>query len=535
MNEASSDARNSAALAISSGRPNRPMGMWTSRRWRRSGSERSSASSGVSIGPGQSELARIPCRAYSTASSRVIGQHSTLRGGIGDLGGGRAHQGDEGGHVHDRARRPMPSMAGHRGAAPEPHAFQVDLHDPSPGVGRGVEDAAVVVGKDPGVVEQHVEPAEGGRPRSDHGPDLVLVGHVDGDGGGRATGGLDARPREAAWSATTSATTTCAPSAANSAAATRPMPLPAPVITATLPSSRAITVLLSVVGRSTSGGRRGTLPVGRRDQRRCCRSTGDDRWDTGHMSAARPPPADRGLPCTARPPRGGRGSATPRSFPVVYLDCVEEAGRPAGAPAPAHAGPAARCGPGPGRLSLDLLDGLVLIGGGDIDTARVRHSTRPRATAVSTAARRPGARAAGRGPRARTCRCWPSAGELQILKSRLGGDLVQHLPDVVGVDDAPAASRARSAVTVMTEDRERGAAGCWANGVDVLCCAPPGHRLAGPGPGRHGPQPRTGSSRRWSSGAPVRGRRAVASRGAAGHPAVRGTGRGRRRRAPDRR
>src|SRR5436190_22354884 len=45
-----------------------------------------------------------------------------------------------------------------------------------------------------------------------------------------ATASLPAR-------SSTSLTTTCAPSAANNSAAARPMPLPAPVISATLPSS----------------------------------------------------------------------------------------------------------------------------------------------------------------------------------------------------------------------------------------------------------------------------------------------------------
>src|SRR5262249_60400500 len=48
MNDESSDARNSAALASSSACPSRPIGSCTMRRARRTGSERSSASSGVS-------------------------------------------------------------------------------------------------------------------------------------------------------------------------------------------------------------------------------------------------------------------------------------------------------------------------------------------------------------------------------------------------------------------------------------------------------------------------------------------------------
>ena len=73
---------------------------------------------------------------------------------------------------------------------------------------------------------------------------LVLVRHVDGDAVAAPPAATMSATADSAWSATTSATTTWAPSAAKSVAATRPMPLPAPVITATLPSSRAICRLL---------------------------------------------------------------------------------------------------------------------------------------------------------------------------------------------------------------------------------------------------------------------------------------------------
>ncbi len=46
--------------------------MCTSRRALRAGSDISSASSGVSTGPGHNALARMPWRAHSTAISRVI-------------------------------------------------------------------------------------------------------------------------------------------------------------------------------------------------------------------------------------------------------------------------------------------------------------------------------------------------------------------------------------------------------------------------------------------------------------------------------
>src|ERR1019366_805460 len=78
----SSLARNSTALAISSGSANRPTGMWARRRAARSRSvANSSWSSGVLTGPGQSALTRTPCRANCTPSSRDIDSTPPLLAG----------------------------------------------------------------------------------------------------------------------------------------------------------------------------------------------------------------------------------------------------------------------------------------------------------------------------------------------------------------------------------------------------------------------------------------------------------------------
>ena len=68
----SSDASHSAALAISSASPNRPIGTWTSRRCRFSSVSSYFMSSSVCSGPGQRALTRMSSRAWMTASSRVI-------------------------------------------------------------------------------------------------------------------------------------------------------------------------------------------------------------------------------------------------------------------------------------------------------------------------------------------------------------------------------------------------------------------------------------------------------------------------------
>src|SRR5258706_11361719 len=73
MNDESSLARNATAAAISSGSANRPSGTCTRRRAARSGSlANSSRSSGVFTGPGHSALTLMPSRANCTPSSRLM-------------------------------------------------------------------------------------------------------------------------------------------------------------------------------------------------------------------------------------------------------------------------------------------------------------------------------------------------------------------------------------------------------------------------------------------------------------------------------
>ena len=73
MNDASSEARKSTVLAISSASPTRPIG-WASAYTRRSSSARSRPRiwvARVSMKPGQTQLTRILCRAFSIAAERV--------------------------------------------------------------------------------------------------------------------------------------------------------------------------------------------------------------------------------------------------------------------------------------------------------------------------------------------------------------------------------------------------------------------------------------------------------------------------------
>src|ERR1700753_4033083 len=70
INDASSEARNKAALAISSGKPRRPMGNVLAKASSCSG-VMALRNIGVSVGPGQITLTRTPCFAWSIAMARL--------------------------------------------------------------------------------------------------------------------------------------------------------------------------------------------------------------------------------------------------------------------------------------------------------------------------------------------------------------------------------------------------------------------------------------------------------------------------------
>ena len=114
---------------------------------------------------------------------------------------------------------------------------------------------------------------------------------------------------------------------------------------------------------------------------------------------------------------------------------------------PCSCPPPGRRARGPGRAPaaaadrlVAALDGLVLIGGGDVDAARYGEDPdprnggpAPRATSSSWACSRP---ALARDlPVLAVCR------GMQVLNVGLGGDLVQQLPDRLGHRRAPAPSR----------------------------------------------------------------------------------------------
>ncbi len=237
-----------------------------------------------------------------------------------------------------------------------------------------------------------------------------------------------------------SATTTEAPSDANSKAATRPIPLPAPVMTATFPSSLP-TGLLGWWSRSEGG--RGTV----------------DRFGRGAVRAAQAPYRRLG--------RGGIlsfvASSRPRPLigltsyrqttswwswerdaalvPGSYLDVVEVAGGQPLLIPPSRTrvpddDPQGGAGPTAGPVSgfervLAALDGLVLTGGGDVAPGRFGQRADPHTDGADRDRDElelglVQAALAADLPVLAVCR------GLQVLNVALGGDLVQHLPEPAG-------------------------------------------------------------------------------------------------------
>ncbi len=88
------------------------------------------------------------------------------------------------------------------------------------------------------VVDQDVDRAKGRDRLGRHPRDARLVGDVRPDEQRPAAGLLDAFGGVRPVDSSRSAITTAAPSSANSSAVARPIPAPAPVITATFPASR---------------------------------------------------------------------------------------------------------------------------------------------------------------------------------------------------------------------------------------------------------------------------------------------------------
>ena len=151
--------------------------------------------------------------------------------------------------------------------------------------------------------------------------------------------------------------------------------------------------------------------------------------------------------------------------PARYVDHIAEAGGwPLLIPpcAPADGGPGAGA-----AETVAALDGLVLIGGGDVGSTEYGEDPDPRMAGVSPV--RDSSELALLAEALRTelpvlaiCR------GAQLLNVHLGGDLVQYLPDVVGTSTHQPAPGSFGPVTVMAEPGTR--IRCIAGDrFDVLC------------------------------------------------------------------
>ena len=134
--------------------------------------------------------------------------------------------------------------------------------------------------------------------------------------------------------------------------------------------------------------------------------------------------------------------------PTDYVDRIAEAGgRPLLFPPydPGAVGPDAGA-----AEAMDILAGLVLIGGGDVDAAQYGQTGDPRSRAVSPMRDASELAVLAEALRADVpvlaiCR------GAQLLNVHLGGDLVQYLPDVIGATSHQPAPGAFGDVSVTTQ------------------------------------------------------------------------------------
>jgi gamma-glutamyl-gamma-aminobutyrate hydrolase PuuD len=194
------------------------------------------------------------------------------------------------------------------------------------------------------------------------------------------------------------------------------------------------------------------------------------------MSAADPTPLI-GLTTYRQRASWGAWDRDAALCPGVYLDVVQRAGGqpvlipPSSASAAAAAGAGARADrgvpTGGAEHLVRALDALVLVGGGDVVAARYGQVADPHHggsdpqrddlefALVDEALRRDL-------PILAVCR------GMQVLNVALGGDLVQHLPDVLGSTDHQPAPGTFGAVEVLTEDDSQ-VRRILGPAVEVLC------------------------------------------------------------------
>ena len=190
-----------------------------------------------STGPGHSALTRTPCRANCTPSSRDIERTAPFDAvyEICDVAAPTSA-------TNDATLITEPPPRSRRYGIPylqqRIDALRVDGLDAVPRVVVGLRIESSSGRRDAGVVVEHVDAAVtlGGGPYIARTPCGVSDVHLDREAASPASAAVCS-----AASPSMSAAQTCAPSSAKTIAASRPMPPPAPVITATLPSSRPIT------------------------------------------------------------------------------------------------------------------------------------------------------------------------------------------------------------------------------------------------------------------------------------------------------
>ena len=220
-----------------------------------------------------------------------------------------------------------------------------------------------------------------------------------------------------------------------------------------------------------------------------------------------PPSRDRRRRLPPAPGRVTRWRSGGYGVPEPYVDAVRRAG---GASAVAPAGRRPAIPPSCSRR----FDGLLLVGGGDVEPARYGaephealygRRARPRRLEIALL------RAADRRGMPALCICRG----MQVMNVAFGGTLLQHLPAIEGASSRTATPNVADALDARRRRRSRKSVGRGRRRTDarLLLAPPPGHR---PARARGSSRPRgapTASSRPSSARRRLDGRRAVAPGG----------------------
>ena len=230
MKLAASDAKNTAALATSCGSPMRRRWVWLKKRLSRSGSCCSDAVASVLMSPGWIATTRMPSGPHARAKLSGERFEPSLDRPVDPQaahGGGRADVDD---HAPARGPHIRPRPLGGEHGRPQVHVDETfEFFD------RNVRGRVAAV--DGCVVDQHVQPAQGGMSAVDQFKHGITSSRSTTIGYATASCSRTSAATACSFRALVAAMATSAPASANARAILRPTPRLAPVMSARRPES----------------------------------------------------------------------------------------------------------------------------------------------------------------------------------------------------------------------------------------------------------------------------------------------------------